>query len=98
MLTCENKFWSERFVELFCELDPIPLTSMSLERQLNALTRLVILITILLIPCCGLKSLIFLGVGIVFIIILFYSLRNMDCKEHFQICTNTQTSVEGENL
>lgn len=98
MLTCENKFWSERFIELFCELDPIPLTSMSLERQLNALTRLVILITILLIPCCGLKSLIFFGIGIVFIIILFYSLRNMDCKEHFQICTNNQTSVKSDDL
>ncbi len=98
MLTCENKFWLERFAELFCELDPIPLTSMSLERQLNALTRLVVLITILLIPCCGIKSLIFFGVGIVFIIILFYSLRNMNCKEHFQICTNKQNSVKSENL
>lgn len=60
MPTCEDKFWTQRFVELFCEIDVIPLAKMSLGRQLNAITRMVIFLTLLMIPFCGFKSLIFL--------------------------------------
>ena len=40
MPVCEDKFWLENYADLFCEIDPIPLASMSLNRQLNAMTRL----------------------------------------------------------
>ena len=40
MPVCKNKFWLENYTDLFCEIDIIPLTKMSLARQLNALSRL----------------------------------------------------------
>ena len=46
MPVCKNKFWLENYSDLFCEIDIIPLTHMSLARQLNALSRLIFLITI----------------------------------------------------
>jgi len=86
MPVCEDKFWLENYSDLFCEIDPIPLASMSLNRQLNAMTRLFFLLTLLMAPMCGPKSIFFFIAGLIFIIILFYTLRNMDCRENFQAC------------
>ena len=42
MVSCtKNKFWLENPVQLFCSYDLIPLDSMSLSEQMNALSRLV---------------------------------------------------------
>jgi len=87
MPVCEDKFWLENYSDLFCEIDPIPLASMSLNRQLNAMTRLFFLLTLLMAPMCGPKSIFFFIAGLIFIIILFYTLRNMDCRENFQPCS-----------
>ena len=86
MPVCEDKFWLENYSDLFCEIDPIPLASMSLNRQLNAITRLFFLLTLLMAPMGGIKSIFFFIAGLIFIIILFYTLRNMDCRENFQAC------------
>ncbi len=94
MPVCKNKFWLENYSDLFCEIDIIPLTHMSLARQLNALSRLIFLITLIIAPFTGLQSIYFFIAGIVFIIILFYSLRNMDCKENYQPCAfNNRTAI-----
>ena len=52
MPVCKNKFWLENYSDLFCEIDIIPLTNMSLALQLNALTRLIFLITLLIVLNC----------------------------------------------
>ena len=93
MPVCKNKFWLENYSDLFCEIDIIPFTHMSLARQLNALSRLVFIITLIIAPFTGLQSIYFFIAGIVFIIILFYSLRNMDCKENYQPCAFNNKSV-----
>ena len=98
MPVCKNKFWLENYSDLFCEIDIIPLTRMSLARQLNALSRLIFLITLIIAPLTGLQSIYFFIAGIVFIIILFYSLRNMDCKENYQPCAfNNRTAIASQN-
>lgn len=44
MISCiKNKFWLENPVQLFCSYELIPLNSMTLQEQMNALTRLVFL-------------------------------------------------------
>ena len=43
----EEKFWAEDLCDLFCNLSIIPKASMSLDSKLNALTRLVIIISII---------------------------------------------------
>lgn len=83
MPACENKFWLEKISDLFCEIDIIPLSSMDLNRQLNAITRLILLVTIIFAPVCGPYIFIFLILGLIFVIILFYTLRNMNCSEKY---------------
>jgi len=83
MPACENNFWLEKISDLFCEIDIIPLSSMDLNRQLNAITRLILLLTIIFAPVCGPYIFIFLILGLIFVIILFYSLRNMNCSEKY---------------
>jgi len=97
MPVCKNKFWLENYSDLFCEIDIIPLTHMSLARQLNALSRLIFLITLIIAPFTGLQSIYFFIAGIVFIIILFYSLRNMDCKENYQPCAFNRTAIASQH-
>ena len=98
MPVCKNKFWLENYTDLFCEIDIIPLTKMSLARQLNALSRLIFLITLIIAPFTGLQSIYFFIAGIVFIIILFYSLRNMDCKENYQPCAFNRSVARRSNI
>ena len=74
MPVCEDKFWLENYSDLFCEIDPIPLASMSLNRQLNAITRLFFLLTLLMAPMGGIKSIFFFIAGLIFIIILLMKL------------------------
>ena len=83
MPACENKFWLEKISELFCEIDIIPLSSMDLNGQLNAITRLILLLSIIFAPVCGPYIFIFLLLGLIFVIILFYTLRNMNCSEKY---------------
>ena len=83
MPACENKFWLEKISELFCEIDIIPLSSMDLNGQLNTVTRLLLLLSIIFAPVCGPYIFIFLILGLIFVIILFYSLRNMNCSEKY---------------
>lgn len=91
MSWCKNKFWLENPPELFCNVQLIPLTNMSLHEQMNCLTRLVLLIFILLLLVKPRISFVFLILSLLFIIIIYYiQKRTMDNftngyqKEHYK--------------
>ena len=69
---CNNKFWFENPRQLFCNSNVVPLVDMSLEQQMNSLSRLVILFFILLLIIGTKISVPFLILSLLFIIILFY--------------------------
>ena len=73
MVSCtKNKFWLENPVQLFCSYDLIPLDSMSLSEQMNALSRLVFFVSIILLLLGFKQSILFLLISLVFIIIIYY--------------------------
>jgi Ca2+/Na+ antiporter len=100
MLKCQiNKLWLENITNLFCTYNLIPLEGMSLEEQMNALSRLVIIIFFILLLFSFQYSLLFLLLALLFIIILYYiQKKNMEWfksdyryTEHYQD-TNTCNS------
>ena len=86
MFKCKNKIWLENITELFCCLNIVPLEGMTLESQLNSLSRLVIMIFMILYLLNVKFSYLFLLLSLLFIIILYYIQRyNMEQfkSEHF---------------
>jgi hypothetical protein len=83
MLTCNpNTTWFQGLSNLFCSKDLLPLSSMTLEQQINAITRSVIIIYVIImlfdIKCAN----VFIIVSVIFIIILYYlQRRTMTTKE-----------------
>jgi len=93
MPLCKNKLWLENFPELLCNLNVIPLQGMSLESQMNALTRLVIGVFLILL-CLDFKhSILFLLLSLLFIIILYYIQRHN--MEQFRIEKYTPRNTRG---
>ena len=85
MSDCENKFWIENIITLFSNTHLIPTIKMSLEQQLNCMTRLVFVIFLVMIIFDFKYSLKFLVFSIIFIIII-YIIQNKKmrpCKENF---------------
>lgn len=83
MLKCNNVFWVENFTDLFCDFRIIPFKNMNLESQMNAMTRLIFFIFIILLLFLDLKScLIFLCLSIL-VIILFYYIKKKKTQENF---------------
>ena len=89
-MSCEGKFWTEKFSDFFCKFDPVPLPSMSFSEQLNAVMQLFIVVGVLVCVFMAISKNTFWWLGLVFIVfgglltvILFYSLRNMQCKENY---------------
>lgn len=83
---CKNKIWIENICDLFCDFKILPIGCQSLEMQMNSITRFVIFIFILLLIIFDLKkSLIFLSISLLFIIIIYYILKNkkMNTSENF---------------
>ena len=86
MLTCNpNTTWFQGLSNLFCSKDLLPLSSMTLEQQINAITRSVIIIYVIImlfdIKCAN----VFIVVSVIFIIILYYlQRREMTTKEQFE--------------
>jgi hypothetical protein len=77
------QFWLENITELFHNIHQItPNCATSLESQMNAVTRGVILVWIILITFNYKNSELFLILSIFFIIILYYTQRNM-MKENY---------------
>jgi len=95
MSNCQGKFWLERLAELVCNFEVIPTTNMTLSAQLNALTRLVVLISIILLLFNLRYGLIFLFVGLIFLIILYYTQRKKmsSVVENFLPWSNNANSL-----
>ena len=76
-MSCEGKFWTEKFSELFCNFEIIPLPSMSFSEQLNAIVKLSVLLGLLICFFMALSrnsrwwyGLVFMAVGILLTVIL----------------------------
>ena len=76
MLKCKKKIWLENISELFCSSDIIPIKGTKLESQINALTRLLLVLFVILILCDFKNSVLLLILSLLFIIILYYIQRN----------------------
>jgi len=73
MFRCQrDKFWLERLPNLFCSTSLVPLDGMSLEDQMNSLTRLTLIIFLVLVLFRVKNSILFLILALLFIIILYY--------------------------
>lgn len=84
MIKCKNVFWVENISDLFCDFRLVPLKNMNLESQMNALTRLVFFIFVLLLLFLDIKnSLIFFVIGII-MIIMFYYIKRKSYKEMYE--------------
>lgn len=92
----KNKFWIENIANLFCEFTLLPLDGMSLAEQMNALSRLVIIIFLLLLLFEVRFSILFLLLSLLFIIILYYIQRNN--MERFKAEHYTPTRVSSLSL
>lgn len=98
LLKCrKNKFWIENITNLFCEFTLIPLDGMNLTEQMNALSRLVIIIFLVLFLLGVHFSILFLLLSLLFIIILYYIQRNNMERfnaEHYTPIIRNQVSSE----
>nr|WNL49785.1 transmembrane domain containing protein [Marseillevirus sp.] len=90
----EEKFWAEDLCDLFCNLSIIPKASMSFDAKLNAITRLVIIISVIAYFLKYQYWYIFLLVSLGVIILFKYS-RKEPKKEGFTI---PQTNLVGSQI
>ena len=93
-----EKFWIEDPRFLFCTLNPYPKGSVMSTRRLNAMTRLIIYIS-LIMYCCKYKYwYLFLALSLLFIILLYYSTNNNNnmtsSKEYFDIIDDSITTKD----
>jgi hypothetical protein len=88
MFKCKNKFWTENIIDLFCDFKLIPLKNMTLEQKMNSITRLILFITILILLFDGKKSLIFLTLSLL-IIIIYYNITKNKMEKHKENFTYT---------
>ena len=73
MFTCKNKLWLENISELFCSVDIIPTANKTLENQMNTISRLIMIISLILYLLKFKHSFLFLLLSLVFVIILYYT-------------------------
>ena len=77
-----NTTWFQGLSNLFCSKDLLPLSSMTLEQQINAITRSVIIIFVIIMLFDVKCAIVFFVVSVIFIIILYYLQRRvMTTKE-----------------
>ena len=84
-------FWLEDFKSLFDDIIIIPQNRYSLEERFNILTRLVIIISLLLMCFMNFKyGLMFLLISLILIISIYYSKDSKDSKDNIIIQENFQ--------
>jgi hypothetical protein len=92
MMNVTEKFWLEDPKYLFNVLKLIPKDNMSLEMQMNSLTRLIIFVFLILYVLGYKQSLLFLLLSLFFIIILYYLQKSkMTTCENFNNNINNNT-------
>lgn len=97
MLKCrKNDFWLENIPNLVCSTELVPLQGMSLASQLNAVTRLSLVVFIVLLILDVKWAPLFLLLSILFIIILYYIQKSQMEKFRAEHYKKTDTSVKTE--
>jgi len=100
-MSCANKFWLENLGALLSSTDIVPTTDMSLEKQFNAITRIVLIIFIIMWLFDFKHKIEFLLCSITFIIILYYiqknTSRNCLYKENYEYNFNPQINKINSN-
>lgn len=83
---CRNKFWIEDPSELLCNPTYIfPLSGMTTEANLNAISRLIFIVTLVMLIFDWKQALVFLFSSLLVVIIIYYIERKMNAiKEPFE--------------
>lgn len=89
-LSCEQKFWIENFADLFCSSSLIPLNDMKLEEQMNAVTRLVFLIFLIMLITGFKYAVVFIVVSLATVILLYF-IKRKKMDEYTESFEHTQT-------
>jgi hypothetical protein len=84
----KNKFWLENIASLFYDFSVVPLEGMKIAEQMNAITRLIFIVFVILFLLNYQHAILFLLISIVFIIILYYIQRRQ--MEQFKYCETEQ--------
>jgi len=93
--TCSpDTTWFQGFSNLFCSKNLLPLSDMSLEEQINAITRMVLVIFIIIFLFDVKCSIAFIIVSLIFIILLYYLQRNMMDKMKTEPFQTPQPSLQ----
>lgn len=80
-----DKFWIENISSLFCNFQLVPLTTMTLEEQMNSLTRLLLLIFLIVLVFSFRSASVFIILSLVMIIILYYiQKRTMENYQYYK--------------
>ena len=80
----QEKFWTEDFKQIFSSSYIIPMTIQTYPQQLNCLSRLIVVVFIFLLLLKFNNSILFLGLSLIFIIILYYIQKRMSyTKENY---------------
>ena len=93
-----TKFWLEDIKTLFSSNTLIPNPEMSLEEQLNSITRLILCIWVVLYLLKYKNNDLFLLLSLLFIIILYYIQRNTMYKENYCNTPNPRQNCANSNL
>ncbi len=95
MFKCnKNTFWLQNPINLVCTCELIPLDNMVFSDQMNAITRLVLLIFFVLIMVDFKHSVLFLLLSLLFIIILYYIQRSQMIEKQKESFTLTPKNVQ----
>lgn len=74
-MRCDKKFWIENISNLFCSFEIFPMKEMTIEEQMNSLTRVVIIIFLVLFLIDYKYDFLFFTVAILLIIFLYYAIK-----------------------
>ncbi len=91
--SCKQEFWLENAPDIFCSPDIIPLTNMTLEAQLNAMTRLVGIVFLVMLVTGFKYALLFLAFSLAIIIVLYFIKRKQMAEKYtVEYYTPTESS------
>lgn len=82
-LSCKQDFWLINFPDLFCGTSIIPLSNMTIETQMNAMTRLIGIIYMVLL-LTGFRYATLFFVASLFIIIVLYFIKRKKMQESYE--------------
>ena len=97
MFKCsKNKLWLENPINLLCDYKFIPLEGMNYTEQMNAISRLIIIIFIIMLIIGFKESFLFIFFSLLFIIIIYYMQINK-MKERFETLNNFQKKISNQS-